>query len=309
MAEPRLLIVGQANMELSLQLNRFPNAGERLSSDGAFRFSPGGRGAQSAVCAAKLGTDALFCTRIGNDLNGRTLKNYYDACGVDTRFVKLDKNRPTPLYQTISEQDKQMRSILFPGAGTALSDEDLEDAFMAYPDGLLLHFDQNEYLFRRACELAAELGIPVFADATKPNFEYPRSMPRLEAIVLGEAETYAYTDIYPDCIDNYVRACIRLNAKINAKYFLIRLKGRGTYLTDGKYSEIVSLPDAAGEIAEEPDVFTAVLAAESLSGRCMTDAAKTAGAVSAYLSLHRGTADPYPTRKQLAGFCQNHGIH
>lgn len=308
MAEPRLLVVGSANMELALQLHRFPTAGESLASDGAFRFSPGGRAANAAVCAAKLGTDVLFCTRLGNDLNGRTLKNTYEAAGVDTRFVKLDKNRPTPLYQTITEQGKQTRSILFSGANAALNDDDLEDAFMAYPDGVLLHFDTSEYLFRRACELATELNIPVFCDASNPLFTYPVSMPRLEAIVLDEAQTYAYTDIYPDCLDDYVRACIRLKAKINAHHFILRLKGRGTYLTDGKYSEIISLPDTAGEMADSPDVFAAAVASECLAGRTMKEAVKTAGVVCAYLSLNRGLSDPYPTRKQLAGFCQNYGI-
>ncbi len=308
MAESRLLIVGQANMELNLQLPRFPSTDEALVSDGVFRFVPGGNGGQNAVCAAKLGTDALLCTRLGNDLNGRTLKSYYEACGVDTRFIRMDRNRPTALFESITEQEGHTRSVLFPGAGAALTDEDLEDAFSAFPDGLLLSFDTNELLFRRACDYAAELGIPVFADGMRASFEYPRTMPRLEAIVLGEAETYAYTDIYPDCLDNYVRACIRLNAKINSKYFIIRLKGRGTFLTDGKYSDIISLPDTAGEMSEHPDVFCAALAAEMLSGKSASEAVKTAGVVSAYISLNRGSNDPYPTRKQLAAFKENYGI-
>lgn len=308
MAEKRLLIVGQANMELAMQMPRFPAKGESLASDGVFRFSPGGRAGQAAACTAKLGLDTLLCTRIGNDLNGRTLKSFYEKCGVDTRFVKVDKNRPTALYQTITEQEGKCRSILFPGASSALTDEDLEDAFSVFPDGVLLSFDCGEFLFRRACSLAAEAGIPVFADGLRPAFEYPLTMPRLEAIVLGEAETYAYTDIYPDCLDNYVRACIRLNAKINSRYFIIRLKGRGTFLTDGKYSEIISLPDAAGEMANNPDVFTAALASEMMRGESITNAVKIAGVVAAYISLNRGAQDPYPTRANLVDFCKNHGI-
>ncbi len=307
MAEPRLLIVGSANMELSLRVSRFPAAGEHIVSEGAFQLVPGGRAGNAAACAAKLGTDVLFCTRIGNDLNGRTLKAHYDSFGIDTRFVKMDRSRPTALYQTIREGNRD-RSILFSGAGSAISDDDLEDAFMAFPDGVLLHFDQNEYLFRLACELAAEAQIPVFADGVRPAFDYPLSMPKLEAIVLDEAETQRLTDIYPDCLDNYVRACMRLQTKINANYFVLRINGKGTYISDGKYSEIVSLPNAAGEIADTPDVFTAALAGEYLHGKSITEAVEFAGVVCAYLSLNRGSDDPYPTRKQLQGFRQTHGI-
>ncbi len=308
MAEPRLLIIGQTNLELSLRLPRFPAAGETLTSDGVFQFTPGGRAGQSAACAARLGVDTLLCSRIGNDLNGKTLRDFYDSCGVDTRFLKTDRNRPTALCETITEQDGRARSILFPGAVAALSDDDLEDAFSAYPDGVLLSFDLGESLFRHVCSLAAELSTPVFADGMRPSFEYPMTMPRLEAIVLGEAETYAYTDIFPDCLDNYVRACIRLNAKINSRYFIIRLKGRGTFITDGKYSEIVSLPETAGEMSESPDVFTAALTAEMLKTGDIKEAVKTAGAVSAYVSLNRGSADPYPNRQKLAEFAKNYGI-
>lgn len=308
MAEPRLLIIGQANLELEMRMSRFPSPGENLVSDGVFSFSCGGRGGRAALCAARLGTDTLLCARVGSDLHGRVLKNYYESAGVDTRFLKQDKRRPTPLMQTICEEGGKTRTLLFPGAGEAMRDDDLEDAFSAFPDGVLLHFDTNEQLFRRACDLAAESGIPVFADGVRAAFEYPRAMPKLEAIVLGEAETYAYTDIYPDCLDNYVRACIRLNAKIRSHYFLIRLKGRGTYITDGKYSEILSLPDAAGEMADRPDVFAAALSCELLRGTSITEAAKTAGALCAYLSLNRSAPTPYPTREELALFCRRSGI-
>lgn len=308
MAEPRLLIIGQTNMELSLKLPRFPAAGEALTSDGFFQLAPGGRAGQSAACAARLGVDTLLCSRIGNDLNGKTLKSFYDSCGVDTRFLKQDRNRPTALLETVTEQEGRTRSVLFPGAVSGLTDDDLEDAFSAYPDGVLISFDCGEFLFRRACALAAELSIPVFADGMRPAFEYPMTMPRLEAIILGEAETYAYTDIFPDCLDNYVRACIRLNAKINSRYFIIRLKGRGTFITDGKYSEIVSLPDTASEMTESPDVFCAALSAEMLKTKDIKKSVKTAGVVSAYVSLNHGTADPYPTSTQLAEFAKNYGI-
>lgn len=307
MAESRLLIVGQANMELRMSLSRFPAAGESLVSDGSFRFVPGGRGANSALCASALGTDSLLCTRVGNDLNGRTLKGFYESHGVDTRFVKLDRNRATPLLQTVQEQGQNTRNLLFSGAFSALSDEDLDDAFMAFPDGVLTSFESNEHLFRRTAALAAESGIPLFVDGTRPSFEYPASMPRLEAIVLGEAETYAYTDIFPDCLDNYVRACIRLNAKINSHYFLIRLKGRGTYFTDGKYSEIISTPEFATETTDDSDVFCAALATELIRNKNITEAVRVASAVCGY----RQRADKqgaFPTREELLAFCDSCGF-
>ena len=54
MPEKRLLVLGKAHMELSLNIPRFPGIGETLVSDGAFRFIPGGRGAMSAVTAPSI---------------------------------------------------------------------------------------------------------------------------------------------------------------------------------------------------------------------------------------------------------------
>ena len=309
MLKKSLLVIGSAHMELAMRLSRFPEAGETRKSDGSFTFRPGGSAANGALCAAMLGHDALLCTRLGNDLNGRALKNFYADAGVDTRYVQTDRTRPTALYQTIlQDADRQSRSVLFPGALDALNDEDLDAAFSACPDGVLLHFDRDEHFFKSACMLAEKAAIPVFADAVGGKFEYPLSSPKLEAIVLSEAETYAYTDIYPDCLDNYVRACIRLGAKIRSKYFLLRLKGRGTFLTDGKYSEILSLPETADDRAEAPDVFSAVLSAEMLDGKSITSAVRTADAVELFLARNHTRLNPYPTREELCEFCRSAGI-
>ncbi len=309
MPEKRMLVLGQAHMELSLAVPRFPGIGEHLTSDGAFRFTPGGRAAISAVAAAHLGARVMLGTRIGGDSNGKILKQYYDSCGIDTRFVKQDRNRQTALCEKIAESGDRRREIFFAGALDAISEEDFEDAFSAFPDALLLHEDLSSRLFSAACERAKEQSVPIFADLSDPKYEYPvHAKNELEAAVLGEAECYAMTDVFPDCLDDCVRACIRLSGKIRAKYFVLRLQGRGAYLTDGKYSEIVPSPDLTGEYPPVPGAFLAAFAHGYLKQNDPIYASKLAVAQDAYLSLYHDTYDAFPQEDALKDFCRKQNL-
>ena len=67
----KILVVGSANMDLSMNMYRVPAAGETLIDDGGVAYLPGGKGANSAVAFAKLGADAILCAKLGADLHGQ----------------------------------------------------------------------------------------------------------------------------------------------------------------------------------------------------------------------------------------------
>ena len=69
---PRILVIGSINMDLVLPVKRVPEAGESMIID-TYSYIPGGKGANQAVAAARLGADVSFCGRIGDDENGHVL--------------------------------------------------------------------------------------------------------------------------------------------------------------------------------------------------------------------------------------------
>ena len=67
----KILVIGSANMDLSLNVYRVPEAGETLTDNGGVAYTPGGKGANAAAALAKLGADATFCAKLGQDMHGK----------------------------------------------------------------------------------------------------------------------------------------------------------------------------------------------------------------------------------------------
>ena len=94
MKKPRILVVGSFMMDLVASAKRAPNLGETVIGF-AFRTAPGGKGANQAVQAARLGaiTDMAGC--VGNDSFGREMIQALQSSGVDTSHVKVSQTLPT----------------------------------------------------------------------------------------------------------------------------------------------------------------------------------------------------------------------
>ncbi len=86
MSKARLVVVGSSNTDMVVKSERIPSGGETVLG-GEFVMAPGGKGANQAVCAAKLGTDVKLVAHVGSDVFGEgSLANFREV-GVDTQFV------------------------------------------------------------------------------------------------------------------------------------------------------------------------------------------------------------------------------
>ena len=69
----RILVVSSANMDMVLNVDFVPNAGQTVIDSGSYSYVPGGKGANSALAFARLGGECVFLTRVGTDANGDSL--------------------------------------------------------------------------------------------------------------------------------------------------------------------------------------------------------------------------------------------
>ena len=91
---PRIGVVGSANVDLTFRTPRLPRPGETLAGH-TFHLGMGGKGANQAVAAARLGANVSFVARIGNDAFGQEALRRYQNEGIDTIFVETDTDLPT----------------------------------------------------------------------------------------------------------------------------------------------------------------------------------------------------------------------
>lgn len=123
----RIGVVGSNMVDLVTYTDRFPAAGETLAAP-SFAMGPGGKGANQAVAAAKLGGDVMLVSRVGDDLfGGGTIKNFQEV-GIDTRHVLAVPGTPSGVAPIFVEPSGENRILIIKGANEHLLPADVDAA-------------------------------------------------------------------------------------------------------------------------------------------------------------------------------------
>ena len=307
----KIVIIGSANLDLSMNMYKVPDAGQTLIDDGGVAYVPGGKGANSAVALARLGADCVFCARLGADLHGQKLYQYYKESGIDTAYMKVDRDTPTGLAVVMKESSGQNRIVVYPGANSNLSVENVQEAFSCDPDAVYIGFEIPFGVALYAAKLAVSRGIPVFVDAAPADKEYPlESLPFVEVFSPNESETLEYTGILPQGSESSLRAALALYKRVKCRYLIIKQGDRGAFVYDGKHY-FLSPAKKAGPVVDTTaagDAFTAALTVAYLrTGGDIRTSVEYANAAGAITVTRAGAGPSIPTEAEVIGFLESEG--
>ena len=164
-AKPSILVVGSINMDLVMRVPRMPQPGESVIGE-ACHYIPGGKGANQAVAAARLGANVSLAGKIGNDANGHKLREHLDAQGVSTHSVVSGEKSQTGLAVITLDSAGQNSIVVFPGANMDIQKADLQRAFAGgHYDSVMLQLEVSHEIVIACCAMARAAGIPVVLDA------------------------------------------------------------------------------------------------------------------------------------------------
>ena len=140
-----VLVVGSSNLDLVVTAKRFPNPGETIFGK-KFEMFPGEKGANQAVCAARLGCKTTFIGKMGNDDFREKLSSILIEAGVDTKNLLVDSNEHTGTALITVDESGQNQIVVISGSNMKLSPKDIE---------------QKSALFSHAAVVLAQLEIPI----------------------------------------------------------------------------------------------------------------------------------------------------
>lgn len=127
-SRPRIVVVGSSNTDMVVRAARLPRPGETVLG-GAFSMVPGGKGANQAVAAARLGAHVTFIARVGSDVFGDNAIAAFEAEGIDTKFIVRDESAPSGVALIgVDEATGENSIIVASGANANLSVDDVEKA-------------------------------------------------------------------------------------------------------------------------------------------------------------------------------------
>lgn len=307
MAQKKILLIGNSSLELSLNMYRLPTPGESLADDGGIAYLPTGNVPCISVALRRLGVACAVCSRLGADAHGRTLFDLYKEYGVDTSYLKADRDRASGVVVKIREGEGAARKLYYSGANANLLAEDAADAFSYEPDMVCISLDAPAQTALSAARIAEGRGLPiVYLPADTPTEDYVyEPLPRSEFFVVNEEQAFAYTGIQPGKSDHTLRAALALYRMIKTRYLVITLAHRGAFLYDGKHYDMIP-PALTVRRGEDPGgvgkAYCATLLAQYSDTADFRIAMKLAAIAGAFSVANAGGIASYPTTEDIRKF-------
>jgi ribokinase len=285
--EADLIVVGSANADLVVAVQRRPGAGETvLGSDTA--VLPGGKGANTAVAAAKLGAKVSLLAAIGDDSYGQLLLNSLRDAGVDTALIRHSE-RPTGVAYIFVTPDGENSILVSPGANSALAADDVD---LTGARVLVASLEVPLATVEHAVAQAVERGIRPVVNVSPMAELSGETLAALDPIVVNEHE--AAQLLGPD-------ADPRGLLELGPRSAVVTLGARGCLVIEpGGAHEIESPQVKAVDTTGAGDAFTGALAAELAKGTDLVTAATLAVKVAAISVTKRGAQPSYPTTAELS---------
>ena len=306
MSKKRVLVIGSSNLDFVMNMYKLPEAGESVVDNGGVAYIPGGKGANAAIALSRLGAESVLCAKLGADIHGQRLYNYYKDMGLNTSFIKVDHDNPTGLAVVMKEGDGTTRSVVFPGANAELTTEMIMEAFECQPDALYLGFEIPYLMVVAAAKVAASRGIPIFIDATAATKDLDlEKLPPVEVFSPNEQEAFELTGITPSSMETSLRAALAIARKTKAKNVVIKQGARGAFLYDGKrYNTLPAVrADKTVDTTSAGDAFTCAMTLEYLrNGGDIKEAIKYGNVAGAITVTRPGATSSIPTEEEINAF-------
>jgi ribokinase len=296
----RVFVAGSINMDVVATAGRHPKVGETVAGH-AVHYFPGGKGANQAVAAAKLGATTALIGRLGTDAFGQQLRTFLAAQGVDLALVKdtPDIHTGTAII-TVADADNTI--VVVPGANACVSAEDVAAPILASGDVAVSQFEiplpTIETFFKRARAAGATTILnPAPAIACGPEL-----LALVDVLILNETELGFFANIELRDSDEparFVEAARLLQMSANP-IICVTLGKRGVLaLVGGEASMIPGRAVKAVDTTGAGDCFVGALAAQLAGGAVIRDALAYANAAASISVQRMGAAPSMPTAAEV----------
>lgn len=303
----RVVVVGSLNMDLVVHVPRLPRPGETIVG-GELRTYAGGKGANQAVAAARLGASVTMIGRVGDDDFGRQLSDSLQKEGVDVTRLQTDRRASTGIAMIAVEEGGQNSIVVSPGANMRLTLEDIAEARDAIDsaDVLVMPLEVPMECIREAVRRAHASGVRVVLNPAPAQPLADDLLAMVTALVPNESETAWLTGLPVETIAQAERAAQVLLAR-GVGVVVLTLGERGALLLEQNQTarHLPAYPVDVVDTTAAGDAFVAALAVGLAEGASLDQAVRMANAAGALAVTCRGAQPAMPKRADLERFMRS----
>jgi ribokinase len=297
---PRVVVVGSINMDLVIRCPELPRPGQTILGRSVCEL-PGGKGANQAVAAARMGGRVSMIGRVGDDAFGKELINHLNTEGVDTSSMKVTSQTPSGLAVVSVDDHAENSIVVIPGANAELSVDDVQaaSAQIESADILLVQLEISLKTVEAAVAIAHKAGVKVLLDPAPSVGRLPESLLQCDLICPNVTEAEAILGRSFVDSQDIKRGAQELVA-LGYQRVMITWGARGAIFCDGeRMSHVPGFEVDAVDTTASGDAFAGTLAVAWCAEGAIEAAMVRANAAGAIVASRSGAQTAMPTAEEV----------
>ena len=298
-----IVIAGSSNTDLVAKTSRIPSIGETVIGNDFFT-SQGGKGANQAAAAAKLGGEVIFIAKLGDDSFGKSSLESLKKLNINTTYITIARQTPSGVALISIDEVGRNSIIVAPGANSKLSPTDIDQAEEDIKKAgvivsqLEIPLETVEYI----ASISKKYNIPFILDPAPARSLTKNLLAMTSIIKPNETEASELTGINVTCKDTAIKAAEKL-LEMGPETAIITLGSNGVLIANnGQKTFIDRIKVEAIDSTAAGDAFTGALAFGIAKGASVQEAAEFANFVAALSVTKLGAQQSLPSKNEVDEF-------
>ena len=296
----KIVVLGSINMDLVAATHRIPQPGETVIGT-EFRTTAGGKGANQAVAASRLGANVTMIGRVGSDSFGSDLVHSLAETGVHIEHVHTDPSTPSGVAIILLDEHHQNFIIGVSGANMQLDERELDVVRIELSDAdvLMIQMETPVELSIKAAAIAKDFGVRVVMDPAPPTRLSQSSYQIVGIVTPNQSEAEVLTGVVvtePKSAKTAALALIELGAQVA----IVKIGELGVvYATDDTVEHVAAYKVDSIDSVGAGDAFAGGVAVALAEGKVLGDAVRFGAAAGAIAVTKIGAQDSMPYRAEV----------
>jgi ribokinase len=296
----KITVIGSSNTDMVIKSSRLPAPGETIIG-GDFLMNPGGKGANQAVAAARLGGDTTFITKTGNDIFGKQAFQTFEREGIHTEYIATDPIHPSGVALIMVDNKGENCISVALGSNGTLNQQDIDRAAeqITSSEVVLMQLEIPLDIVEYAAKMASQAGAKVVLNPAPAQELSGELLSTLYLLTPNETEAEMLTGIKVNDKASASKAAVAIKA-LGVKNVIITMGASGAFVSTDTEELMISVPRVqAVDTTAAGDKFNGALVVALAEQRSFVEAVHFANKAASISVTKLGAQASVPYRKDI----------